>query len=154
MTDNSKSLTWGDIPRPARVLGLAGIAPQAFAVIAALSPTWRFTALSAGFFYGALILSFVGGVWWGVAASHSKAPQWVYVVAVAPSLIALATGVPWMVGALWPWPSLAVLGTVLMVSPIMDLKLRALGLISDAVLLLRIVLSVGLGSTTMLLAFL
>ena len=145
---------WDDIPRPARVLGLAGIAPQAFAVIAALSPTWRFTALSAGFLYGALILSFVGGVWWGVASTNPKAPKWVYLVAVAPSLIALATGIPWMVGALWPWPSLAVLGTALMVSPIMDMKLRSLDLISDAVLCFRIVLSVGIGIMTGLLAFL
>ena len=154
MTDPGIRFAWDAVPRSARVLGLAGIAPQAFALIAALSPTWRFTALSAGFFYAALILSFLGGVWWGVASTHPRAPQWIYPVAVAPSLIALATGVPWMVGALWPWPSLAVLGTALIASPIMDMKLRALGLISDAVLLLRIVLSVGLGVMTWLLAFL
>ena len=154
MTDRGMRFAWDDIPRPARLLGLAGIAPQACAVIAALSPTWRFTALSAGFFYAALILSFVGGVWWGVASTLPKAPQWIYPVAVAPTLIALATGIPWMVGALWPWPSLAVLGTALIASPIMEMKLRALGLISDALLLLRIVLSVSLGIMTWLLAFL
>jgi hypothetical protein len=145
-------LAWDNVPRSACMLGLAGIAPQALAVIAALSPTWRFTALSAGFFYAALILSFVGGVWWGVAFTQSKAPQWIYPAAVAPSLIALGTGVPWMIGAHWPWPSLAVLGTALLASPIMDIKLRSLGFISDAALSLRIVLSVGLGIMTLLLA--
>lgn len=154
MTVAGIASAWADIPRPARLWGFAGIAPQALAVLAALSPTWRFTALSAGFFYAALILSFVGGVWWGVASTQPKAPQWVYPVAVAPSLIALATGIPWMVGALWPWPSLAVLGAALIVSPVMDMNLRALGLISAAVLWLRIILSVGLGIMTCLLAFL
>ncbi len=84
MTSASMRFAWDDIPRPARLLGFAGIAPQAFAVLAALSPTWRFAALSAGFFYSALILSFVGGVWWGVASTQPKAPQWAYPAAVAP----------------------------------------------------------------------
>ena len=144
----------GDVPRSARILGFAGIAPQALFALAALSPTWRFTALSAGFFYAALIVSFVGGVWWGMATAQPKAPQWVYPVAVVPSLIALATGVPWMIGALWPWPSLVVLGTALIASAVIDYKFWAMGLITGDSLRLRIILSVGLGALTWLLAFL
>ena len=74
-------------------------------------PDVRFTALSVGYGYAALIFSFLGGVWWGLAAmGGARTPGWVWVAAVVPSLLALATAWPWATGGTWPGPSLIVLG--------------------------------------------
>ena len=112
----------------------------------------RFIGLAAGYFYAALIFSFLGGLWWGVAISNAHAPRWVFGVAVMPSLIAFATGVPWMTGAPWPGPSLAVLGLMLFASVLVDWQLRAMNLISAEFLGLRVVLSAGLGLLTLMMA--
>jgi hypothetical protein len=81
------------------------------------------------------------------------APGWIYAAAVAPSLIALATYVPWVIGAEWPLPSLIVLGVCLILSPLVD---RAIGRIVDLPIgwmRLRLMLSAGLGGLTLMLAW-
>lgn len=51
------------LPRPAVLLGLSGILPQALClVLAVISTEWQWMALAAGCFYAALILSFLGGL--------------------------------------------------------------------------------------------
>jgi hypothetical protein len=142
------------LPPRALWLGLLGLLPQLLAVINALEPEYRYIGLSAGYFYAALIFSFVGGVWWGVAIGSADSPLWLYGAAVTPSLIAFATGIPWMTGATWPWPSLAVLGIGLLLSPLVDARLLAIGLISRDVFTLRLLLSIGLGCLTLLLVWL
>jgi hypothetical protein len=144
----------GDLPRLAKQLGVAGLVPQAFAVLMSLDPTQRFTALAAGYFYAALIFSFLGGLWWGIAVSHPASPRWIFAAAVAPSLITFATGVPWMIGTTWPVPSLMVLGVSLAFSLLIDFRLANLGLMGKAMLKLRRMLSLGLGGLTLVLAFL
>ncbi|UVO53005.1 DUF3429 domain-containing protein [Sphingomonas sp. SUN039] len=140
------------LPRMAAVLGLAGLLPQIAAVLATFSEADRFIGLAAGYFYAALILSFLGGLWWGVAASRKEAPEWLYVAAVAPSLIAFASGIPWMNGTTWPGPSLVLLGIALLLSILVDRALFQLGLIDKNLLGLRLILSPGLGALTLLLA--
>ncbi|EDX80246.1 hypothetical protein BBAL3_1403 [Brevundimonas sp. BAL3] len=58
------------LPPFARVLGFAGLLPQAAAVAVLIlgGPDVRFAALSLAYAYAALIFSFLGGVWWGLAA--------------------------------------------------------------------------------------
>jgi Protein of unknown function (DUF3429) len=143
-----------DIPALARKLGLAGLLPQAIAVLLAFDPTERFTALAAGYFYAALIFSFLGGLWWGIAVSSLAAPRWIFAAAVAPSLIAFATGVPWMIGAPWPGPSMIVLGLALFASLMIDFSLARIGLMGHDMLKLRQTLSLGLGGLTLILALL
>jgi hypothetical protein len=140
------------LPRLAFVLGLAGVTPQALAFALTFEAQNRFIGLAAGYFYAALIFSFLGGIWWGVAAARADAPAWVYPAAVVPSLIAFASGVPWMNGGTWPGPSLAILGVGILLSPLVDLRLAQLGLIGRDLLRLRVLLSAGLGALTLALA--
>ena len=147
MTDSPPPL-----PRIALVLGIAGLAPQAWALLATFREADRYIGLAAGYFYAALIFSFLGGLWWGVAASRKDAPEWLYVAAVVPSLIAFATGIPWMTGAEWPGPSLVVLGLGILASILVDRTLFKRGLIDRSVLQLRFGLSLGLGLLTFALA--
>jgi hypothetical protein len=148
----------GTVPRLPRVLGFAGLFPQ-FACLAAVlfgGAEWRWSALAIAWAYAALILSFLGGTWWGLAAAADRstksssltARSWMWAVAVAPSLIALATFVPWIVGAEWPGPSLLVLGAILLATPLVDRRLTDLA--PNWWLALRRSLSLGLGAATIL----
>jgi hypothetical protein len=93
------------IPSPARVLGYAGVLP--FATLALvhvfgggdISPH----ALRAFLVYSALILSFLGGIRWGVATRFDRLQAGALTIAVLPSLWAFAC-------LLWPDPSTAVWG--------------------------------------------
>jgi Protein of unknown function (DUF3429) len=143
-----------DLPGLAKNLGFAGLIPQAIAVLMALDSTQHFAGLAAGYFYAALIFSFLGGLWWGVAITRPGAPQWIYVAAVTPSLFAFASGIPWMIGTGWPGPSLIALSIALVLSLLVDNRLKQLGLISEALFGLRVRLSLGLGALTLLLGLL
>jgi len=138
-----------------RWLGLAGLLPQfaAVAVVFGGDTTLHFSAIALGYAYAALILSFLGGLWWGVAATAPRPPEWIWVAAVVPSLIALASAIPWAVGAPWPGPSLVVLGVGLVAALGVDLILARQGLVPAWWMSLRLPLSLGLGGLTLLLAF-
>ena len=136
----------------AYILGLAGLLPQLVCLVAVFDDNTRFIALSGAFLYAAVILSFLGGFWWGLAVAAPEAPQWVYGVAVVPSLLAMASGIPWLMGSTWPRPSLAFLGIAIIVALSVDLRLARLGLMPDWMLRLRIMLSAGLGLITLVLA--
>ena len=142
-----------ELPVVASALGLAGLLPQGLVVAALLfgGPEVRFAALSVGYAYAALIVSFLGGAWWGLAAmGGSRTPRWVWIAAVLPSLLALATAWPWATGGNWPSSSLLVLGGLLGLSPLVDLGLKAAGLTPAGWMVLRIPLSLGLGVLTIL----
>lgn len=133
------------------MLGLAGLIPQVCAVLALLGddPATRFPALALAYAYAALILSFLGGLWWGIAAKSDAPPTWIWGAAVAPSLIALASAWPWMVGLSWPGPSLVALGVALIAALGIDLALIRRGLAPPGWLALRAPLSLGLGALTL-----
>jgi hypothetical protein len=139
------------MPPLARQLGFAGLLPQlaAIAVLATRDPDWFYVALACAYAYAALILSFLGGLWWGLAAaSNGRAPAWLWVAAVIPSLFALATAAPWTFGGTWPGPSLVALGAALIATLAVDYRLATLGLAPAGWLKLRTPLSVGLGVLT------
>ncbi len=140
------------LPRIAWVLGIAGLAPQSIALAATFDPEWRYVGLAAGFFYAALIFSFLGGLWWGVAATRGDAPEWLYFAAVVPSLVAFSSGIPWMTGAEWPGPSLFVLGFAILGSSAVDRQMAQRQWIDSRLFALRFGLSLGLGGLTLLLA--
>ncbi len=140
------------VPRTARLLGLAGLLPQLAAgyVLLENNADWRFTALAMAYAYAALILSFLGGLWWGLAAQAKNAPGWIWYVAVMPSLIALGTAWPWATGAAWPGPSMIVLGAALIGALAVDWQLQKSGVAPPWWLSLRVPLSIGLGGITLL----
>ena len=141
------------IPALPRMLGLAGLLPQwaLLFVLAVGEDYWRFAALALAWGYAALIFSFLGGMWWGLAArGGSRVAGWVWIAAVLPSLLALATYAPWVFGAEWPGPSLVVLGIAILASPLVDRRLGPLA--PDWWMALRWPLSLGLGVATVLCA--
>jgi hypothetical protein len=77
-------------PRPALLLGYAGLLPAAASCLALLfgPAEWRQTALQAHLIYAAVILGFVGGAWWGQASARRAAGQLMLplTVSVLPSL--------------------------------------------------------------------
>jgi hypothetical protein len=78
------------IPAPARTLGFAGLIPFAVGALAvAFAPEIKPEAAAALLLYGALILSFLGGVRWGFAVIEGANAGWtVYGVSVVPPLVA------------------------------------------------------------------
>ena len=140
------------VPAVARLLGYAGLLPQA-GVLAGLllgGPEFQLYAVGLGFAYAALIFSFLGGVWWGLAAAARVCvPGWIWAVAVLPSLLAIASVLPWALGQTGPGPSLILLGLLIMSSVIVDLKLRSLAMTPEGWLSLRLPLSIGLGAMTL-----
>lgn len=148
------------VPALPRWLGLAGLLPQlaALAYVWAGDAAWLDTARIAGGLYAGLILSFLGGIWWGLAASAPAAGGrgtigWVWVAAVGASLVAFAAGLWWLADPARPQPPLVVLGFALLASPLVDLRLRALALAPQWWMQLRWPLSLGLGAATLGLAY-
>lgn len=142
-------------PPVARWLGLAGLLPQlaVAAIVFGGDTSLHFSALSLGYAYAALILSFLGGIWWGIAARTDTAPEWLWVAAIAPSLVALGSAVPWATGEPWPGPSLLVLGVALIAALGVDWVLARQRLAPLWWMALRVPLSLGLGLLTIAIAF-
>ena len=141
------------LPRLALALGFAGLLPQILVVATLIlgGDAERFTALSVGYAYAALIFSFLGGLWWGLAAAGgARVPNWIWFAAVGPSLIALASAWPWATGGEWPGPSLVILGLAIAASMFVDWRMKASGLTPKGWLVLRVPLSLGLGVLTVL----
>ena len=142
------------LPQTARWLGLAGLAPQVLLAAALLADPERFGPTPAGvaLVYAGLILSFVGGAWWGLASRSTAAVHGaVWVAAVTPSLIAFATSGAWAIGVpvgttLW------ITGAALIGTLAVDRRLVADGVAPPGWLGLRVPLSLGLGALTILVA--
>lgn len=75
----------------ARLAGYGGLAPLVVPVLVMWAdPTWAEPAVTVQHTYAALILSFLGGIYWGVALNH-RSGGWIWLSAL-PSL--------------WAWPAL------------------------------------------------
>ena len=132
----------------ARALGYAGLLPQIFCLAMIVTGhEWRYAALAGGYAYAAAIFSFLGGVWWGQALASGRATTGAYILAVIPSLIAVALFLPWSFGWEWPGPALLYLGALILASPLVD---RTLGFAAPDFLRLRWHLSIGLGGLTII----
>jgi hypothetical protein len=138
------------IPTPALVLGTAGLLPLILAMLvrlgAGIEPATSLPATIGSFalIYGALILSFLGGMWWGVAATrldaHRQGP--LLAIAVVPTLIAWP-----LIALMFAKPVLAsvLLGAALIATLLVDRGLASRGLVPRWWMRLRVPLSFGLG---------
>jgi len=144
------------IPKTAFIAGYAGLLPQIIAAAMVLSGSeYQWTGLALAYGYAAFIFSFIGGMWWGLGVTTRKddaSPHGIFALAVAPSLLALATYLPWIWGLTWPGPSLAYLGFFLLLSPLGDRWLSSRCALPTGWMKLRWHLSLGLGGLTLLLA--
>ena len=72
---------------PAALLGYAGLLPFAASALGIWLPATRGFAVISLLAYGAVILSFIGAVHWGVALTRPQATLGRYVFSVIPALI-------------------------------------------------------------------
>lgn len=142
------------LPSLSRWLGLAGLMPQILlaAVVLGLPAPFSPSAIGLALIYSALILSFIGGAWWGLAAHQEiRVPSWVWFAAVAPSLIAFAAIGAGTIGRS-PGLGLMMTGASLVAALGVDIRLAAIGLGPAGWLRFRKPLSIGLGGLTLLIA--
>jgi hypothetical protein len=133
------------LQRPAFILGWLGLVPALAALgTALLGPgEWREFAFRAGALYAGLILSFLGGAWWGLATRASPEKAWrLYIVAVVPSLAAAA-----LLLVMTPM-GLVLMGLIIAATLLVDATLAAEGLTPANWMRLRVPLSLGLGAAT------
>ena len=138
----------------ARWLGLAGLLPQIIlaAVVIGFPASAGAPAAGLALSYSALILSFIGGAWWGFAAHReNRVSGWLWLAAIAPSLIAFFAMIA-SVLARSPGPGLMVTGTSLIAALAVDFTLAANGLCPPGWVRLRTPLSLGLGGLTLVIA--
>ena len=145
----------GQVGPVARALGFAGLLPQ----FAAVWLAWMPGALGPGtgqqfaFGYGALILSFLGGSWWGFAMGRFRGQGRMVAVAVLPSLVAfgIAIGTNLFGGTMRL--ALVALGSAIILTLPVDRHLFGTGEAPAGWMALRVPLSIGLGVLTMLAGF-
>ena len=142
------------IPIPALTLGLGGLVPFLGAAIlvwwtlpvSLLSPPWllqergasQFATLALGG-YGAVILSFLGGVRWGnLLFDHANLRNWMpLILSVLPSLIA------WPALLLSPVPMLSLLASGFILQYALDVAAGARGELPAWFVRLRLILTTG-----------
>jgi len=146
------------VPIAATLLGAAGLLPLILALFVRLAggvyPDTPIPIVLGGLAlsYAALILSFLGGIWWGVAATRATPEQMPKLmgVAVVPSLIA------WLVVAMaWNFPATAstTLGVTITLTPLVDRWLAQRGLVPAWWMKFRLPLSLALGALVLGLGF-
>ena len=135
------------IPTPALVLGLGGLVPFAAAGIAAWLPHAGLAAigLAALGAYGAVILSFLGGVRWGVELFDEAAlTRWTpLALSVLPSLVA------WAALLAPPVPGLALLAAGLIGQYALDRAAVGDGTLPPWYGRLRTILTAGAAAATL-----
>ncbi len=112
---------------------------------------WHEPARAVGALYAALILSFLGGMWWGIAAGAPAAERrralgWLWIAAVVPSLVAFACLLPWALGYASLEPVLVMLGAAIWLSLGVDIRITPLA--PRWWMMLRAPLSLALGLLT------
>ncbi len=141
----------GQVTMPTRLLGYAGLLPQAGLLALALGLADS-TGLIHGLamFYAGLILSFLGGIWWGFAMRRPDGPGALVWLAVAPTVVTVALTALAVGGSLrWAMVGLAV--TLFLTLPV-DRHLVRTGEAPAGWMGLRVPLSLGLGALTILTA--
>lgn len=145
--DSDRSPTSGTTVCPtARLLGAAGLLPQLGALAIQAEGPGAEAGRIAAFGYASLILSFLGGVWWGFAMRRAERQRILVVVAILPSLVPLAL-VPVMVFGGWR-RALWALAVVLMLTLLVDRRLVERGDAPAGWMRLRVPLSCGLAALT------
>jgi hypothetical protein len=133
---------------PARMLGFAGLLPQLLALL--LTATGIDPAMGAliALAYAVLIVSFLGGIWWGFAMrTRARQPQMAF-LAVAPTLTAFALVLARLMGFASDL-TLVAIAIVLMLTLLIDRMFVEDAIAPPGWMGLRVPLSVGLALLTL-----
>lgn len=137
-------------PVPALLLGYAGLLPPIIGIaLRLIDPARGGMMLALSLLYAALILSFLGGMWWGAAAARvtgAALTLWL-AIAVVPSLVALAAGAVLFTSVV---SSAAIVAAGLLGSLLVDMALVRAGHVPPWWMRLRLPLSIGLAALTLL----
>ncbi|HET8612500.1 MAG TPA: DUF3429 family protein [Sphingomonas sp.] len=154
---NGSSRRARQVPIAPKLLGAAGLLPPLIAIIARLAAGGgepvAGALLKLAIFYAMLVLSFLGGIWWGVASARApeEKQSQLLVLAIAPPLAALALFI-----LTTPLPLLAtiLLAILLAASPLADAWLASMELTPPWWMRLRVPLSLIMGALVLVLALL
>ena len=133
------------VGRTAFALGFAGLLPQAAAAL--LAALGYFSGGVVALAYAALILSFLGGMWWGLAMFTRVAQPVLVALAVVPSLLA---GAILALAAVDLRLGLVAMGCAILLTLPVDRALVTRGIAPANWMRLRVPLSLGLGGLTIL----
>lgn len=138
------------IPHPALLFGAAGLLPALACLGVALAgpPAWRDAAFLLATIYAGVILSFLGGAWWGLSCAPGAHPSLAQLLlfSVAPPLAA------WAAIYFLTRASLIVMAILFVASLVMDRRLLQLGLAPPWWFDLRLPLSAGMAILSLLIA--
>ena len=147
----------GGVPTWPRLLGLAGLLPQLGFLLTAVfaSDSLSQAARILGAAYAGLIFTFLGGAWWGIAASAPAAERrnalaWLWIASVLPSLMVLSFVGLWLEGWLVLEQILVMLSASVLIALAVDARIGTLA--PRWWMQLRVPLSTGLGLATLALA--
>lgn len=142
------------LPRAPLFWSLSGLLPGLLCIAFALGDAGRAgVGAMAGALYAALILSFLGGLWWMEALLRGDARVWPYGVAVVPSLIGWAALMLSLIGDAPISAALILLGVALLLTPLGDWRTGMLVRDMPGWGRLRLVLSGGLGTMSLILGW-
>lgn len=131
-------------PRIAQILGYAGLLPMlgCLLLVAMGPPALKAMALTGALLYAALIFSFIGGAWWGLAARDDIHPNFptVLLVSVVPSLVA------WVCAFVGGSVALLVLAALFAAALLFDRRLADGGFAPEWWLALRQPLALGMAA--------
>lgn len=142
--------TSGSVGESPLILGYAGLFPQIAAVATCVFAGDSDIGPMFAFGYAALILSFLGGIWWGFAMRATERQGHIATLAVLPSLF--GTGVILLsIARILPmgW-ALVLMGSAIVTTLLIDRHLVADHVAPAGWMALRIPLSIGLGALTIL----
>lgn len=143
------------LPLPVRLLGLSGVLPQVLclaAVLAEAGSPGATVPAALGLAYAALILSFLGGLWWMAALQQGVTRAGPYGVAVLPSLLGWVALFPLALGLDVVPSALGFVGVLLLLSPLIDFYLARSIPLPAGWVRLRMMMAGGLGLLTLALA--
>jgi hypothetical protein len=143
------------VPIAPLLLGGAGLLPPALAIIVRLAAgadaPQSGAALQLAILYAMLILSFLGGIWWGAGAARApeERQSGLFAVAVLPSLAALLL---FALIEAFPLVGAILLAATIAATPLIDARLCRMGLMPGWWMRLRVPLSLLLGALVLVIA--
>ena len=150
MPDRGAADQHGAVGESPLILGYAGLLPQIAALATCLFGAESDVGPMFAFGYATLILSFLGGIWWGFAMRTTEGQGRIATWAVLPSLFGAALILLSIAHVLAMGWALVLLGSAVISTLLIDRHLVAMQVAPAGWMALRVPLSIGLGALTIL----